>query len=172
VFLNIASIWEYCTDKNHEKIMRKRQKTLPNPLKMRIFLSKLANNSPILTKTFPFWENWGKLSVPFFKFSYDFCQCADVGSYRQLYYLQITFTYILKHWGIWLLVLSNDVILAFNRFSFSLMPLIYARTVLMHSIQNIFLTEIIPSIFYSLLMNFPTLGDVTFHYYQFVLNWL
>ena len=33
------------TDKNREKIMRKRQKMSPNFLKMRIFLSKLANNS-------------------------------------------------------------------------------------------------------------------------------
>jgi len=49
------------TDKNREK--------------MRIFLSKLANNS-ILTKIFSFWENWGKFSVFFFKFSYDFCQCT------------------------------------------------------------------------------------------------
>jgi len=36
------------TDKNREKIMRKRQKIVPNFVKMRIFLSKLANYS-----TFP-----------------------------------------------------------------------------------------------------------------------
>jgi len=44
---------------------------------MRIFLSKLVNYSPILTKTFSFWENWGKFSVSFLKFSHDFCQCID-----------------------------------------------------------------------------------------------
>jgi len=58
--------------------MRKRQKIPPNPLKMRIFLSKLANYSPISTKTLSPWENWGKFSVPFFKFSYDFCQCTSM----------------------------------------------------------------------------------------------
>jgi len=64
------------TDKNHEKIMRKRQKIFPNFLGMRIFLSKLANNSPILTKILSFWGGWGEFSVFFSKFSYDFCQCT------------------------------------------------------------------------------------------------
>jgi len=42
------------TDKDRERIMRKRQKDFPNFLKMRVFLSKLANYSPILTKIFSF----------------------------------------------------------------------------------------------------------------------
>jgi len=68
------------TDKNREKIIRKRQKNLPNLLKMRIFLSKLANNSPISTKTLSVWENWGQSSVFFSWFSHDFCQCSTVYS--------------------------------------------------------------------------------------------
>jgi len=39
-------------DKNREKIMRKRQKVVPNFLKM--ILAKLANYSPILIKIFSF----------------------------------------------------------------------------------------------------------------------
>jgi len=71
------------TDKNREKIMRKRQKIVPNPLKMRIFLSKLANYSPILTKTFSPWENWGKPSVPLSWPPHDPCQCRAL-SYHLL----------------------------------------------------------------------------------------
>jgi len=42
----------------------------------------MANNSPILTKTFSFWENWRTLSVFFLRFSHDFCQCgAFINSY-------------------------------------------------------------------------------------------
>jgi len=37
------TFWVTCTDKNHEKFLRKRQKNFPNFLNMRIFLSKLAN---------------------------------------------------------------------------------------------------------------------------------
>jgi len=50
-----------CTDRNHRKIWRERQKTVPNFLKMRIFWEKLANNSPILTKIISFWEKFGTL---------------------------------------------------------------------------------------------------------------
>jgi len=59
------------------KIMRKvweGQKILP---KMRIFLSKRANYSPILPKIFSFWENWENLFVFFSWFSHDFCQCVS-----------------------------------------------------------------------------------------------
>jgi len=59
------------TEKNCEKIMRKRQKIYPNFLKMIIFLSKL------LTKIFSFWENLGHFSVFFLKFSHDLCQCTQ-----------------------------------------------------------------------------------------------
>jgi len=49
----LICIWIiYCTYKNHRKNWRKRQKVFPNFLKMRIFLSKLANNSPFSTKIF------------------------------------------------------------------------------------------------------------------------
>jgi len=58
------------TDKNHEKILRKVQKIVPN-----FILSKWAYYSPISTKIFSLWENWGKHSVYFSKFSYDFCPC-------------------------------------------------------------------------------------------------
>jgi len=50
----LVFVLKQCTDKNREKIMRKIQKIVPNFLKMRILLSKLANNSPILTKIFSF----------------------------------------------------------------------------------------------------------------------
>jgi len=43
-------------------ILRKRQKISP------------MNYSPILTKIFSFWENWGKFFVFFITFSHDFCQ--------------------------------------------------------------------------------------------------
>jgi len=42
------------TDQNYRKIWRKTQKNFPNFLKRRIFLSKLANYSPISTKIFSF----------------------------------------------------------------------------------------------------------------------
>jgi len=55
--------------------MRKRQKNIPNFLKMRPFLSKLANNSAILTKVVSPWENRGHSSVFLLNFSHNLCQC-------------------------------------------------------------------------------------------------
>jgi len=43
-------------------------------------IGKLEKNSPILTKIFSVWENWGKYSVFLSWFSHDFCQCRDPSS--------------------------------------------------------------------------------------------
>jgi len=64
-FLSVETHLRTHTDKNHRKNWRKRQTIFPNVLRMRIFLSKLANNSPIFTKIFSFWEGWGGFSVFF-----------------------------------------------------------------------------------------------------------
>jgi len=59
-YSHFCSIWKY-TDKNREKIVRKRQNIFPSFLRVRIFLSKLANNLPIMSKIFSFWENQGRI---------------------------------------------------------------------------------------------------------------
>jgi len=72
------------TDKNHKEIWRKGQRVFPSFLKMRIFLSKWANYSPILTRMFSFWESWGTLSVFFSTFSHGFCQCLYLSPNNQV----------------------------------------------------------------------------------------
>jgi len=72
--LSCPALLKSFTDKNREKVMRKRQKTFPNFLKMRIFFE---NNG----------EYWGRFSVFFLKFSHDFCQCwFEVCTGAQLLY--------------------------------------------------------------------------------------
>jgi len=57
--------------------MRGRRRIWVNFLKMRMFLSKLANNSPISTRIFSFWGGLDEFSVFFSWFSHNFCQCTD-----------------------------------------------------------------------------------------------
>jgi len=64
-------------------------------------LTKIMRNySLILTKIFSFWENWGNLSVFFFKFSYDFCQCVTKTMIIfSLTILQTLQEYLCSVWG-------------------------------------------------------------------------
>jgi len=57
------------------KIMKKK-------IKMRIFLSKRANNLPILTKNILILRTFGNKSVFFSTFSQNFCQCTYLHIYQ------------------------------------------------------------------------------------------
>jgi len=71
---------DHYTDKNCGRVLRRRRRIVPNFLKMRMFLSKWVNCSPISTKMFSFWENWRTFSVFFSWFSHDLWQCTCVYS--------------------------------------------------------------------------------------------